>query len=275
MRFLLVLVCAACLAAQDAREKKDDIENPLAGKPEAIAAGKQTFSGACGACHGPGGEGGRGPNLADGSLVREASNKKLFNVIQKGVPGADMPPFPFPDEKIWQLVAYLRSLSAPAFEMNVPGDAEAGEAIFLGKGGCSDCHMLGGRGGFLGPDLSNIGRQRALRQLQQALADPNAHPVDGFRAVTVTAQSGAKISGVAKNNTNYSIQILDATGRLHLLLKKNLREVVWRKKSLMPDDYGKRLKPEETQNVLAFLSRQSMRPAEAELKQAQNSRRHE
>ena len=65
---------------------------------------------------------------------------------------------------------------------------------------------------------------------------------------------------MARNNDDFSIQILDAKGDLHLLSKAKLRDVVFQKNSLMPEDYGRRLTAEEIANVLAFLSRQSVRP---------------
>ncbi len=258
MRLSLFCLIAFCLAAHAADEKEDK-KNPLAGQPEAIVAGKKLFVETCSGCHGPNGEGGRGPNLTKGDLVRGATDGRLFSSIHDGIPGTDMPPTHLPDEKIWQLVTFVRSLSAPAYEAIMPGDPEAGRAVFLGKGGCANCHAIRGRGGALGPDLSNVGRTRAVAQLREGLLDPDAHIADGFTGVSVTTRDGRKISGVAKDNTNYAIQILDAQGNLHLLWKKDLREVVFHKKSLMPDNYKQRLSATEVQNVLAFLGRQSMR----------------
>ena len=49
---------------------------------------------------------------------------------------------------------------------------------------------------------------------------------------------------------------------MHRLLKQDLSEVVFRKKSLMPGDYKQRLSAGELENLMAFLSQQSQRPAE-------------
>jgi putative heme-binding domain-containing protein len=158
------------------------------------------------------------------------------------------------------LVAFVRNLSAPANESKLPGDPDAGAAIFFGKGGCDRCHMIRGRGGFLGPDLTDAGALHTVPQLREALLKPNARIADGYQGVTATMQDGAKISGVARNDDDYSIQILDSKGDLHLLSKSNLRDVLFQKNSLMPGDYGSRLTTDEISNVLAFLSRQSVRP---------------
>jgi mono/diheme cytochrome c family protein len=72
--------------------------NPRDMNPVAIAAGQKLFTAACSGCHGYHAEGGRGPNLADGSLARRKDAQHLFGSIQKGVPGTDMPPFNLPDD---------------------------------------------------------------------------------------------------------------------------------------------------------------------------------
>ena len=43
-----------------------------------------------------------------------------------------------------------------------------------GKGQCTTCHRVNGRGPRLAPDLSDVGATRPLPELQQALLDPNA-----------------------------------------------------------------------------------------------------
>jgi putative heme-binding domain-containing protein len=254
---VLCLAVGLCPGVHAADEK--DVKNPLAGRPEAVTAGKKLFVEGCGGCHGPNGEGGRGPNLSKGDLVRGATDQHLYSAIRNGLPGTDMPPSRLPDEKIWQLVTFVRSLSAPAFEGVLAGKPESGEPVFFGKAGCSGCHTVRGRGGALGPDLSNIGRTRSLAQLRESLLDPDARITEGYRGVTVVTKDGRKIAGVARDNTNYAIQVLDAKGNLHLLAKRDLREVIFRKRSLMPGDYRQRLSSEQTQDLLAFLARQSVR----------------
>lgn len=232
--------------------------NPLAIDSEAVNSGKEAFAAICSACHGSNAEGGQAPSLTDNDDVRSANDQDLFHIIRNGVPGTAMPAFPFPEQKIWQIVAYIRSLNAPAIESSPPGDPQLGQGIFFGKGGCSTCHMIRGKGGFQGPDLSNAGSARTTTELRQALLQPNAHPQPGFQAVTTITRSGEKIDGVAKSYTNYSVDILDARGELHLLWMRDLKKITFEPKSLMPDDYARRLTPEEITNVLAFLSRQSM-----------------
>ena len=235
--------------------------NPLAGQPAAIGAGQKLFVAGCSACHGSNGEGGRGPDLVRAWFVRRASDRHVFDVIRNGVAGTEMPPSRLPEQSIWQIVAFLRSVSAPAFDLPVTGNVEAGEKVFFGKGGCADCHSIAGRGGAIGPDLSDVGKSNPLIKLRESVLDPNAFLTDGYRSVKVTTADGGEIEGVAKDNTNYSIVVLDRAGELHLLMKKDLRAVTFLQSSLMPSDYKTRLSAAEIEDLLAFLSRQASRPA--------------
>jgi putative heme-binding domain-containing protein len=137
---------------------------------------------------------------------------------------------------------------------------DAGAAIFFGQAGCSGCHMIRGRGGFIGPDLTDIGALRTVVQLRESLLKPSARIADGYEGVKVTLRDGSTLSGVARNANNYSMQILDRKGALRLLAMEEVRDVEFRQASLMPEDFGKRLSASDIDNVLAFLSRQSVRP---------------
>jgi len=100
-------------------------ENPLSGKPEAVAEGKGLYAADCAMCHGANGEGGIGPALTDNVwLYREGeiSDGALHNIIADGTrPGQEieggkaeggMPPFGAQMDKnrIWSLVSYIRSI---------------------------------------------------------------------------------------------------------------------------------------------------------------------
>jgi cytochrome c oxidase cbb3-type subunit III len=253
----MLVLCSLRLPAQS---RQQEIETPDLSSPATVAAGQKLYASACSACHGKMGEGGRGPNLSDGILIRRTNNPRLFGLIKHGVPGTDMPAFPIGDAKVWQVVAYLRSLSSPAIEAPPAGDLEAGRAVFFGKGGCSNCHMLRGQGGSLGPDLSEAGATRTVKQIREGLLDPNARIPEGFRPVRAVTADGKVLEGIAKNYTNYSLQLLDRKGELHLLDTRQLKEMaIDNSRSPMPGDYGKKLSNAEVENMVAFLSRQSVR----------------
>ena len=229
----------------------------------AVEAGRKQFANACAACHGAEGQGGRGPNLRARLGSDELKDDALFMVIQKGVPGGGMPGADLPEPQAWQLITFLRALTAPAAESHTPGDVAAGQQIFWGEAGCGGCHSVRGKGGALGPDLTNAGGTHSLPELREAILNPSDNPVAGYLNAVVQLKDGRTLKGVARNRTNYSLQLQDGQGKLHLLSMERVREVTILKQSLMPGDYGKRLTPEQLTNVLAYLSRQTIRPVEA------------
>jgi putative heme-binding domain-containing protein len=249
MRLLMILLLAGTAPAQR--------RNPLGGDPASIAAGRQAYLGACSACHGATGEGSQGPSLLSGRTSR-LPDAALFSSIKNGLPGTSMPNFDLPEEKVWQLAAFVRSLTAPAIAARLAGNPERGRDLFFGPGKCSSCHSILGQGGSLGPDLSNVAEARTVHQLRESLTKPSQRIVPGFRGITAITETGEKIEGVAKNQNNYSVQILDRSGKLHLLDRSGLRELRLRSESLMPpvaSDTG-------LDDLLAFLGSQSTRPPE-------------
>jgi putative heme-binding domain-containing protein len=160
------------------------------------------------------------------------------------------------DDKVLQVAAFVRSLTAPAIATQVPGDPERGRQAFFGAGGCSSCHMILGQGGYPGPDLSNIGAERTAPQLRESVLKPSARIADGYRSVIAVLKSGGAVEGVAKNRNNYSVQILDRTGKLHLLSRDEIAKLDVRDESMMPAVSDSN----EALHLLAFLSRQSTRP---------------
>ena len=258
--FFLVAVLITTAQGQSPRGQS----NPLVRDPAAAATGRPLFVEKCSPCHGPNGEGGHGPGLIGWREVRRASDRQLFDSIRNGVPGTDMSGFPMPDDDTWRLVAFVRSLNAPAAAQPVPGDIQAGSDIFWGSGGCSNCHSIRGQGGALGPDLTDIATLRRADQLKEAILKPNEGVPDGFRAVEVTRADGTKVKGVAKFENNYTLRVLDRDGHLHFFEKKKLANVSSTESSLMPRNYAERLSDDDMSNLLAFLSRQSLRKWEQE-----------
>jgi putative heme-binding domain-containing protein len=225
----------------------------------AAESGKQIYLGSCSGCHGATGEGSQGPSLLSGRASR-LPDTTLVNTIRNGLPGTSMPNFPMADERVLQVAAFVRSLTAPAIAMKVPGDSERGRALFFGEGRCSTCHMILGRGGYPGPDLSNIAADRTVPQLTESVMKPSARIADGYRSATAVLKSGQIIQGVAKNYDNYSVQILDRAGKLHLLSRDEIGRLDILDVSMMPAV----TEPGQARDVIAFLSRQSTRPANGE-----------
>ncbi len=257
-----LLVFTGNASAQLDRSGPPTAANALVRDTAKVEAGGDLFRQRCTGCHGRGGEGGQGegqgPNLATSWEVRRAKDAELFDFIKHGVKGTAMPAFPLPDEQIWELAAFVRSLNAPADTLPVKGDVAAGEKLFFGKGQCSSCHMIRGRGGYLGPDLSNSGATKRLAELRNALVDPSIEPSANFRPLMIQSANKEELKAVAKHFSYWSANVIDERGQLHLIHGEAARTLQFRNRSWMTAEYARRLSPEELENLLAFLSRQAV-----------------
>ena len=113
----------------------------------------------------------------------------------------------------------------------------------------------------MAPDLTDIGASRPVALIKEAIVEPSKdlHMV-GQEAVTVKLKNGKQVQGLARNRNNYSLQVLDRQGNLHLISMLDVAELDLSARSPMPDDYGRRLSKQELQDLIAYLARQAVRP---------------
>jgi cytochrome c oxidase cbb3-type subunit 3 len=90
-----------------------DVQNPLKDDPDAVLRGMKDFANFnCSGCHMANGGGGMGPALSNDTWIYRASPGNIYLSIAQGR-SAGMPAFGamLPDRTIWELVAYIQSLS--------------------------------------------------------------------------------------------------------------------------------------------------------------------
>src|SRR5262249_53709713 len=198
-------------------------KNPREGDPDAIRVGMARFQLSCAECHGVDAKGVFGPDLTT-LWATEVSDERIFQTVRRGVPGSSMPPSRVPDDEIWAMLAYLRTLAPREPPPPPTGDAQNGERVFRAR--CGSCHRVNGRGGYLGPDRSRIGSSRSREALIRDIRNASASIVPGYKPVTLVASDGRRIRGVVKNEDAFSIQFMDTRDHLQGYLKSALREVI-------------------------------------------------
>jgi mono/diheme cytochrome c family protein len=84
------------------------------------------FGARCAQCHGGDAKGITGPDLTL-LWASGASDDRVFQMIQTGVSGSIMPSSAAPDQEIWAIVAYVKSVSTVPEFVSDRGDAGQGE----------------------------------------------------------------------------------------------------------------------------------------------------
>lgn len=219
---------------------------------EDIRTGAEYYRLRCAECHGAAGEGGRGPNLADGIFYHGGEDEDLFDTIRNGIRGSEMPGFGSSEERLWQVVAFIRSLNQAATPEEVPGDAKRGAALVRDESDCLTCHRIGAEGGFSGPDLSSIGSRRSLEHLRTSLLDPSDDVRPRYWLATVTTPTSTEISGFILNEDRHSLQLLDLEGRLRSFDKSAVKSIERDRSSLM-QSYEGVFDETEMNDVLSYL----------------------
>jgi cytochrome c oxidase cbb3-type subunit III len=257
-------IFASFVVAQD--------HNPLAGDPKAAKAGEYEFRINCALCHGLGAHGGgRGPDLTRAQKKFAHSDAEMFQIISNGIAGTAMPAngtngqgVGMTDEEIWQIITYIRSQEVKASTKPL-GNAVQGRKLFYGDANCSLCHMVEGKGGRLGPELTGVGGSRTHEAIVDSMRNPSRRLAWGlteatkefaqeYESVTVVAADGKQIKGVTLNEDSFTVQIMDANEQIHLLDKNTLRSFQKSRVSAMPKYGADVLSDKELEDIVAFLT---------------------
>jgi len=244
---------AAAFAGAVERLADAQTRNPFDGNAAAISNGAAMFRNRCAGCHGPDAHGYLGPDLT-AFWTNGGTDDRMFAIVRRGVPGTEMigaDPQRVLDRDIWQTIAYLRTLGTVSAAV-ATGDAASGERLF--RANCSICHMVNGRGGQLGPDLSRIGSARPRAGLMSKVRGSSAFIRPGYEPVTLVTRTGERIRGVRKNEDEFSIQIMDMRERLQGYLKSSLAEFTLDKQSVMPAYGADRLSDRDLDDLLRYLT---------------------
>ncbi len=233
-------------------------QNPtLQGHPEDyvradIEYGARLYAQQCVNCHGGTGDGVAGVDLRSGKFRTAQNDLQLRTVITNGFPNTGMPAFKLDGAELTGIVAYLRNMNTVDTGSIKAGDAARGHAVFEGKGACLSCHRVNRRGNWKAPDLSDIGALRSAGSLERSLRDPSSQMMPINRPVRAVTRDGKVIGGRRLNEDTYTVQLTDAEGQLHSLVKSDLREYTISTKSTMPS-YEKELTQEELADVVSYL----------------------
>lgn len=254
-RALLFLIGSAVLLIRIASAQT---QNPtLQGHPDDypradVEFGASLYAQHCVACHGNTGDGVAGVDLRSGKFRNARTDPQLRTVITNGFPNTGMPAFKLNPAELTGIVAYIRNMNTFDASSMKAGNIANGHAVFEGKGACLSCHRVNGNGSRKAPDLSDIGVMRSAGSLERSLRDPSSQMIPINRPVRAVTRDGKVINGRRLNEDTYTVQLTDEEGRLHSLVKSELREYNVSTKSTMPS-YEKELTRDELADVVSYL----------------------
>jgi putative heme-binding domain-containing protein len=263
-RFFAIAFLLMVSGTVSAQEK-----NPFAGDAKAAKLGESQFRINCAFCHGLGARGGgRGPDLTRTQKKHGSTDEELYHTINEGLPGTAMPAngttgqgVGMTAEEVWEVITYIRSVEKKTI---VTGNAAKGDTLFHGTAGCAMCHMVNGKGGRLGPELSSIGEARSVDSLVESVRNPNRRLAWGliestkefpqeYLSVNVETADGQKFSGVVLNEDNFTLQMMDMREQIHLFEKDKLKTCEISRDSRMPAYDSKTLSDNDLQDIIAYL----------------------
>ncbi|MFM9966443.1 MAG: hypothetical protein ACKV2Q_35145, partial [Planctomycetaceae bacterium] len=137
-------------------------------------------------------------------------------------------------------------------------DPAAGRRIFFHPNGpgCFKCHIVDGRGGRIGPDLSRaVGTMNRI-QLIQSILEPSREIAPQFVAWTFELHTGKVLTGMLVHENEGKTIIGDTEGKLTEIKTIDIATRVPQKTSVMPDKLADRMTLQELRDVIAFLDSQ-------------------
>ena len=140
-------------------------------------------------------------------------------------------------------------------ELLPKGNAKRGEILFNNrdKSKCITCHLNGGKGTRLGPDLTWIGAIRSERDLLEAIIFPSASIARYHEVVNIVSKDGNILSGLLIKETVDKMYLSSAEGVVQSVPYREIEEARYSNTSLMPEGVDKLLKPEEIADIVAYL----------------------
>ena len=226
--------------------------------------GRTIYAAHCANCHGARADGARGPSLRQ-MPVRATNDQGFIEIFLNGIQGTEMPPTRLTQGEGEALLAYIKTLRNQPRLSKTGGDPVRGKALYETKG-CSNCHMISGAGGRMGPELTAVGRGRSAEYIRESIVDPDAAvpekfaeyrlviPMpDNYLMVKAVTTDGRIIEGLRLNEDPFTIQIRDFKDGLHSFAKSELKEL--RKqpgRSMMPS-FREKLARAEIDDLVAYL----------------------
>jgi putative heme-binding domain-containing protein len=133
------------------------------------------------------------------------------------------------------------------------GNAGHGKGVFAGAGTCAKCHVVGGEGKNVGPNLSGIGAKLSRQALYESILAPSAAISHSYETYTALLEDGRAVTGLLVSQSPESVVIRGVDGVDQTLPAADVGELVKQPVSIMPADLATALTAEELVDLVAWL----------------------
>ncbi|QMW00784.1 c-type cytochrome [Spirosoma foliorum] len=121
---------------------------------------------------------------------------------------------------------------------------------------CSRCHSMGGQGGDIGPDLTQLGTRFSNKDILEAIINPNKAVSDQYASTIFYLKNGQSVLGrlVSEDKVNYSIsQNPFAPDQLRKVPKSTVTSKKYSTESVMLPGLINSLNGDELKDLIAYL----------------------
>jgi putative heme-binding domain-containing protein len=148
----------------------------------------------------------------------------------------------------------LGAIIVPDKLLALPGDLERGRALFFQPTfQCSNCHTIQGKGGKVGPDLSQVAARLNRAQLLENILEPSKLIDPKYLTYVAETSSGQLATGLLVEKTDKEIVLRAATGADMRLPARDVLSLQAQKTSLMPEQLLRDATAQQAADLLAFL----------------------
>ena len=167
----------------------------------------------------------------------------------------DARPRPLPLRRV--LLPWAKPYMPSALVNHAPeldgGDWERGRKVFFSEqAACSKCHQLGGEGGTIGANLSNL-IYRDYASVWRDITEPSAAINPDHIAYNVTLKDGQIESGVLLSNSREEVVLGQANGQNLNIPKEKVASMKASATSVMPEGLLKALDAQQQKDLMTFL----------------------
>jgi putative heme-binding domain-containing protein len=134
------------------------------------------------------------------------------------------------------------------------GDPARGQTLFHGEQArCAHCHTVRGKGGKVGPDLSDIG-SKGRAEIYRAIAAPSASIAPAYLSYSVATRSGRVVVGVVRALGADAIEVTDTNAQASSIPRDDIDQIRPSANSIMPVGLTGALGESAVRDLIAFLA---------------------